>query len=44
MWDLIIRKTTYSKYVISREVKGTSKVEDLKREKEPKKLEFELND
>ena len=44
IWNLTTKKTFYRKDVIFREVRGTSKVEDVKREKEPKNLEFELND
>jgi len=38
LWNLVTRKTIYSRDVIFREVKSTSKNEDGPKEKEPKKL------
>ena len=43
LWNPITMKTIYSRGVIFREVEGTFKIEDVKREKEPRKLEFELD-
>jgi len=42
MWDLVLRKTIYSRDVYFSEIIGTSKFEGAQMEKEPKKLVFEL--
>lgn len=42
MWNLVTRKTIYSRDVIFREVESTSRNEDGPKEKEPKKLELEM--
>lgn len=44
LWNHVTRKIVHSRDVIFKEVRGTSKVEDVKREKELENLEFELND
>ena len=42
MWNLVTRTTVYSRDVIFIEFICTSKNEEVKRKKEPKKLEFDL--
>ena len=37
LWNLVIMKEVYSRDVIFKEVGGTSKSEEVRREKEPKK-------
>ena len=43
LWNLVTRNTIYRRDVIFREVRGTSKVKYVKREKELEKVDFELN-
>lgn len=43
LWNLVTRKTIYSRDVIFNEVESTSRSEYGPKEKEPGKLEFELN-
>ena len=44
LWNPVTRKIVYNRDVIFIEVGGTSSIEEVKREKEPKKIEFDLND
>lgn len=43
LWNLVTRKLIYSIDAIFKEFRGTSKVEDVKIEREPQKVELELN-
>ena len=42
LWNLVTRKIVYSRDVVFKEVKSTSRNEDESKEKGPKKMEFEL--
>ena len=42
LWNPVTRKIVYSRDVVFREVKNTSRNEDEPKEKGPKKMEFEL--
>ena len=42
LWNPIIRKIVYSRDVVFREVKNTSRNEDEPKEKGPEKIEFEI--
>ena len=42
LWNPVTRKIVYSRNVVFREVKSTSKNEDEFKEKGPKKMEFEI--
>ena len=42
LWNMVTRKIVYSRDVVLREVKDTSRNEDEAKEKGPKKMEFEI--
>src|SRR5271156_6868330 len=44
LWNPVKRKTVYSRDVIFREVENTSRIEDVPKEKEPDKLQFDIKD